>query len=90
MSPRRRLASKARWSCMSAAYRSTIDRGMPTVTETMVLLGVAIVLRRLRQRVRVLEEIVPLLQHPGLRAEPGSAVDGEGRMLVGAGLALGG
>jgi hypothetical protein len=26
MSPRRRLASKAHWSCMSAAYRSTIDR----------------------------------------------------------------
>jgi hypothetical protein len=26
MSPRRRLASKARWSCMSAAYRSTMDR----------------------------------------------------------------
>jgi hypothetical protein len=26
MAPRRRLASKARWSCMSAAYLSTIDR----------------------------------------------------------------
>ena len=26
MSPRRRLASNARWSCMSAAYRSTIGR----------------------------------------------------------------
>ena len=30
MSPRRRLASKARWSCVSAAYRSTIDRSCLT------------------------------------------------------------
>jgi hypothetical protein len=59
------------------------------MTETMVLLGVAIRLAQVAPAARVLEEVVPLLQHPGLRAEPGPAVDGEGRMLVGAGLVLG-